>query len=181
MERIWTVSTLLSLSRIILIAPVSYCLLTDFPHNTLWAALFFLAGVGTDFLDGYLARRLHQVTEFGKIVDPVADKIAVAGVAIVLFIQGNVPLWYLILVIFRDLLIFVGGLYIRRKKNIVTQSNFPGKVAVNLVALFLLLSFVDVESLETFRIVVLWASVAMMVFSVVVYARRLLIGRTVMA
>ncbi|MBI3004063.1 MAG: CDP-alcohol phosphatidyltransferase family protein [Ignavibacteriales bacterium] len=181
MERIWTLSTVLSFSRIVLIAPVAYCLLNEFPNNRLWAGAFFLAGVATDFLDGYLARRLHQVTDFGKIIDPVADKIAVAGVAIVLFLMESVPLWYLVLMILRDVLIFVGGVYIKRTKNIVAQSNLPGKVAVNLIALFLILSFTNIESLETFRLFVLWSSVAMMLFSLVVYAQRLFIGRNIVS
>ena len=179
MQRIWTVSTILSFSRIALVVPVAYCLVTEFPNNRLWAAGLFLLGVATDFLDGYLARRLHQVTEFGKIIDPVADKIAVAGIAVVLFFLGSLPLWYLVFLILRDVLIFFGGVYIRSKKNIVVQSNMPGKVAVNLVALVLILSFAHVESLETLRMIVLWASVGMMMFSIVVYTQRLFIGRNV--
>lgn len=179
MGRIWTISTILSISRIALVGPVAYCLVSDFPNSRLWAAFLFLLGVTTDFLDGYLARHLHQVTEFGKIIDPVADKIGVAGVALVLFYLGSIPLWYFLFVVVRDALIFVGGVYIRSKKNIVVQSNMPGKVAVNLVALFLILSFLQFDSLETFRLVVLWTSVVMMVFSVVTYAQRLFIGRRV--
>ena len=179
MQRIWTVSTILSFSRIALVVPVAYCLVTEFPNNRLWAAGLFLLGVATDFLDGYLARRLHQVTDFGKIIDPLADKIAVAGVALVLFLLGSLPLWYLAFVLLRDALIFAGGVYIRSKKNIVVQSNMPGKVAVNLVALVLILSFVQADSLETFREVVLWASIVMMIISFALYVQRLFIGRNV--
>jgi len=72
LERIWTVSTLLSLSRIALVVPFAVCLLVDFPNHRLWAAAVIAAGVVTDFLDGYLARRRHEVTDLGKIVDPIA-------------------------------------------------------------------------------------------------------------
>lgn len=178
-ERVWTISNTISMSRVLLVAPLGYCLLTEFEGNRLWAAGIILIGIVTDYLDGFLARRLHQVSEVGKIIDPLADKIGVGMLALFLVVSGDVPLWYFLVIIVRDAFILAGGIYIRRKKSIVTQSNWPGKIAVTGIALVLLLSTLRVPSLEDPRVILLWASVAVMVFSLAVYAQRLFIGRAV--
>lgn len=174
-----TISTLLSLSRIVLIVPFGYAMFSDCPASRLWAASILVVGVLTDFLDGYLARRLHQVTEIGKIVDPLADKIGLVLMAVILAWQGSVPWWYLIVVVVRDLLILLGGLYIKKRKNIIVQSNCPGKVTVSLIALVLFLSVFSDPSLVGLLQVVLWASLFMMAVSLALYAQRLFIGRNV--
>ena len=177
LQRIWTISNLLSFSRVFLLAPLAYVLYSDFPNRQAWmAAIIVLAGL-TDFLDGYIARRLHQVTDFGKIIDPLADKITAGGAAILFVIAGLLPLWYLIVVVLRDLLLLLGGVYIKARKNIVTQSNWPGKVAVFFIAVVMLLSAVHAPSLEGLREFMIWLSVLLMGVSFAIYVRRLFVGR----
>lgn len=176
-ERVWTASNILSCSRIFLLGPLAFCLFSEFDHNRLWAALILLIGALTDFLDGFLARRFHSVSEFGKIMDPIADKIAVGAIAIFLVMLGDIPLWYVGLVLVRDAMIFAGGLYIQKKKNIIAQSNLPGKLAVSFVSLYLLFSVLQWDSLEDATIVTQWVSVILMVVSLIVYGQRLFIGR----
>jgi cardiolipin synthase len=179
LQRIWTISTCLSFSRILLVVPLAYLLYADVPNNRVWVAVVMLLAAATDFLDGALARKLHQVTDFGKIIDPVADKISLGVVGVLFVAAGYVPLWYVVAVIARDVLILVGGAYIKTKKNIVAQSNWPGKITASIVALFLFLSILQSPALESLRQVVLWASVVMMAFSLVKYVQRLFIGRAV--
>ena len=179
MKRIWTISNFTSVSRVVFVLPGAYCLLADFPGHRTWAVVFIVIASFTDFLDGYLARKLHQVTDLGKIIDPLADKIGIGIVAICLLLTGDIPLWYFAFVLARDILIFCGGVYINRQKKIVPQSNMAGKIAVNVIALALLMSMVRAPSLESVRIVVIWVSVVIMLVSLVVYARRLFIGRNV--
>lgn len=176
-ERVWTASNILSCSRILLLGPLAFCLFSEFEHNRLWAAGILLVGALTDFLDGFFARRFHSVSEFGKIMDPIADKIAVGAIAIFLVILKDIPLWYVVLALVRDAMIFAGGLYIRKKKNIIAQSNMPGKLAVSLVALYLLFSVLRWDSLEDARIITQWLSVFLMMVSLIVYGQRLFIGR----
>jgi CDP-diacylglycerol--glycerol-3-phosphate 3-phosphatidyltransferase len=178
-DRIWTISNSISISRVLFLVPLAYCLFGDFENNRLWAAGVIFLATGTDFLDGFVARRLHQVSEMGKIVDPLADKIAVGTLALFLVILGDVPIWYVVAIFLRDVLILAGGIYIKKKKNIVTQSNWPGKFAVSAIALYLLFSTMMIDSLETSRMYSLWLSVGLMVFSLVIYAQRLFIGRQV--
>jgi cardiolipin synthase (CMP-forming) len=179
LQRIWTISNLLSVSRIFLLVPLAYVLSSDNPHRQAWmAAIIVVAGL-TDFLDGYFARKLHQVTDLGKIVDPLADKITAGGAAVLFVLGGLLPLWYLVVVVFRDILILMGGIYIKAKKNIITQSNWPGKVAVFLIALVMLFSAEHLPELEGLRQVLIWSSVVMMVISLVFYVQRLFLGRMV--
>jgi len=178
LKRIWTISNLLSFSRIVLLAPLAYFLLGDAPHSRIWAAAVVLAAALTDFFDGYVARRLHQVTDLGKILDPIADKIAAGGSAILLLMIGAIPLWYVVFVIARDFIILIGSLYIRSRKNIITQSNWPGKIAVSVIAVVVLLSVLSYPEMESIRQIALWLSVLMMALSMALYAQRLFVGGT---
>ncbi len=95
----------ISLLRLALVAPV---LLLIHDGNYAWAlGLFFVAGF-SDGLDGYLARRFGWHTRLGALLDPVADKLLVAGMFITLASMGHIPVWLAVIVILRDVVI-VGG------------------------------------------------------------------------
>lgn len=177
MHRYLTFSNFLSASRIFIVIPMGYCLITDFPHHRLWTAGIIIIAIATDFLDGFLARKLHQVTDVGKIIDPLADKIGIGIYAILMAWTGDVPLWFVVLVLFRDVLIFSGGLYIRQKKKIVPQSNWPGKISVSFIAVVFFLGTIQVDVLKNVFVLALWGSVVLMIWSVWSYAQRLFIGR----
>jgi CDP-diacylglycerol--glycerol-3-phosphate 3-phosphatidyltransferase len=179
MHRYLTISNLLSASRIFLVIPMGYCLVLDFPYHRLWTVGIILIAVATDFLDGFLARKLHQVTDLGKILDPLADKIGIGIYAILMAWTGDVPVWFVVFVLLRDILIFSGGLYIHRKKKIVPQSNWPGKIAVALVALVFFLATIQEDALGRLFTYTLWASMVMMLWSLINYAQRLFIGRNI--
>jgi cardiolipin synthase len=177
LQRIWTISNLLSFSRVVLLAPLAYVMYSDSPNRQAWmAAIIVLAGL-TDFFDGYIARKLHQVTDLGKIIDPLADKITAGGAAILFVMVGLLPLWYLVVVVLRDLLILIGGIYIKAKKNIVTQSNWPGKFAMFFIAVVMLFAALDNPSLEGLKQISIWVSVLLMIVSFGIYFRRLFIGQ----
>lgn len=176
LSSVWTLSNILSLSRVLLVAPIAYCLAADFPDHRLWAGAVMVLAISTDFLDGYLARKLHEVSEVGKIIDPIADKIGVGIVGILLVWSGDLPWWFVASVLLRDAFILAGGVYIKRRKNIIAQSNWPGKITVSMIALYFFLSALQIGPLESFTKFTLWASVVLMVFSLGSYAQRLFIG-----
>lgn len=175
-NRILTLSNAISALRVVLVAPIAVYLLSGIPEDRIIAAWLILFAIATDFLDGYLARKLHQVTELGKIIDPLADKIAVGTIAILLAITGDISLWYLGIVLARDLFILAGGIFINRKKRIIPQSNWPGKIAVTIVAAYLYVCLLRMESLAGIGESLLWFSLFMMAVSTVSYAQRLFIG-----
>jgi CDP-diacylglycerol--glycerol-3-phosphate 3-phosphatidyltransferase len=168
----WTLSNVLSASRILLMGPVVYFFLSPVEHNREYAVLFILLAVTTDALDGYFARLFHQESELGKVIDPLADKIGVGIVVVLLLIFGDISYWFAILVLSRDVAIFLGGLYIRKRTGLILPSNMAGKIAVSFVALTLVLSIVHYQMFSIARGILLYVSALLLVFSFIIYARR---------
>ncbi len=173
-QRVWTISNGLSVLRIVIVIPLAFLLQSPDSVSRAYAALCIVVAASTDLLDGWIARRLRQVTDLGKIIDPVADKIAVAVVVIVLAMQGAIPVWFLVLVIVRDLAIFFGGMYIRSTRNLILQSNLTGKWAVSTVAAYILATVVLSPGSAFVRSALLVLSTCMLIISFARYARRYL-------
>jgi cardiolipin synthase len=93
--------------RILLVAPVAYLLSEGEYRLTLW--LFALAAF-TDGLDGFLAKRFGWMSELGRVLDPLADKILLVGVFITLAVLGDVPLWLAATAVARDVIITAGAI-----------------------------------------------------------------------
>ncbi|MFN2590986.1 MAG: CDP-alcohol phosphatidyltransferase family protein [Actinomycetota bacterium] len=127
LDRIATVPNLLSLIRIILI-PVFVLLLLH--HGTELAGLLLLgAVVSTDWVDGYIARHTGQVSNVGKVLDPVADRLAIAAALISLVVRDAVPLWAALLVLVRDAVVLVGGAAVLLRYRVRLDVRWIGKVA----------------------------------------------------
>lgn len=163
----WTLSNGLSALRMALVVPASMTLWASMGGVTI--ALFVLAAL-TDFLDGYFARRLNEVSDLGKILDPLADKVFVGVIVVVLMLKGLLPLWFVGIVVARDLLILLGGIAVERKVGVVLPSNYPGKIAVLVLSTTLLLIVAD-AGWTTIRIME-GISLALLALSFVLYAVR---------
>lgn len=101
---VMNVPNLLSILRIALVPVFLWFLLEEF----FLAAIVVLAVAGlTDFLDGYLARKLNQITKLGKMLDPVADRLYIFATLLALSVTGYVPWWLATLVILRDVLMLI--------------------------------------------------------------------------
>lgn len=169
------ISNQLSLLRIILIIPAVYLIFYQNYTNTNIIVGILIAMYISDLLDGYLARKLNQVSELGKIIDPIADKIAVVSIAIVLFLQGRIEIWFFVVVISRDLLIIVFGIYLKSKSKIVLMSNYPGKLAVFSIGIILLLAVFNYQNNELLEKVIsylYYISVFLIIYSLYLYFRR---------
>ncbi len=97
----------LCILRMLLVIPVAWLLANHEFKYTLW---LFAVAAATDGLDGFLAKRCGWMSELGKILDPLADKILLVGVFLTLGIMGLVPLWLAITAISRDMIITVGAI-----------------------------------------------------------------------
>jgi cardiolipin synthase len=93
--------------RILLVAPIVYCLAKEAYREALW--LFVFAGI-SDALDGFLAREFKWSSRFGAVSDPLADKALLVAVYITLTVNGLLPLWLLAVIFFRDIIIVAGAL-----------------------------------------------------------------------
>lgn len=113
LDRVATVPNLISLLRILLI-PVFVVLLTR-PDTQLAGLLLLGFTVATDWVDGYVARRTGQVSNLGKLLDPVADRLALAAALLTLAAVGALPWWAAGLVLVRDATILAGGLFALRR------------------------------------------------------------------
>lgn len=141
--KFWTLPNALSLARLAIVMPVAYLILFDGP--LLWILGLVALAVATDYFDGRLARWSHTESDWGKILDPFADKAAGGLMVTVLTIIGSLPVWFLVVVLGRDLLIVLGGEIIFRKKGVVTMSLFSGKIAVTAVVITVLAALLKAD------------------------------------
>ena len=100
--------------------------------------VMFLFAYISDLLDGYLARKYNEITEFGKVIDPLADKIFVIAVILQLYFSGEISTMYFWIILLRDLIILTGGIVVSKTIGKVLPSNLLGKMTVASIALFLL-------------------------------------------
>ena len=91
------------------------------------AFLLFLIASITDFLDGYLARKNNQITDFGKLMDPLADKILVSAAMVLLAVERLLPAWFVILILFREFLV-TGVRMLALGSRIVIAADIWGKL-----------------------------------------------------
>jgi len=139
-----TASNLLSISRALLTVPFVLIMLSAAPWKDIAGVAILLVAAATDKIDGVLARRFGEITEWGKILDPLADKIGIAALGIVLLVLGRIPLWYMMVVLIRDVLILGGGIYLKQSRGMVLASNQSGKWAVGIVSLAMFLALLRV-------------------------------------
>jgi len=91
--------------------------------------VLFVAVVSTDWIDGAIARATGQVSELGKVLDPVADRLAIAAGLIALVVADAFPLWAALLILVRDVAILVAGIVLLAKRRARIEVRYIGKVA----------------------------------------------------
>jgi len=122
-----TIPNALSLARVLLI-PAFVWLIVD--RDTTFAGLvLFVVVISTDWVDGYVARRTGQVSELGKVLDPTADRLAMAAGLIALAVRGAFPLWAALLILVRDGLVLLAGLVLLLTRRVRIDVRFIGKLA----------------------------------------------------
>ena len=118
-------ANIITIIRLLLIIPLSVLLYNKGIQNIISACLFVFI-ILTDFLDGYVARKYKQVTKFGKLIDPIVDKLLIVVVTVLLIIKNIIPVYSLFIFI-RDIVIWTSALIIMKKKKIILSSNIYGK------------------------------------------------------
>jgi cardiolipin synthase len=126
-DRVWTLPNVLSLLRLAGVPLMVWLILG--PQNDLLAVLVLAAGGFTDWLDGYLARRWHQTSRVGQMLDPVADRLYIMAVVICLAVRDIVPWWLVIGLVARDVLIFAFVPVLRTRGFSALPVHFLGKAA----------------------------------------------------
>ncbi len=126
LDTIFTVPNLISFIRLCM-APV-YLLLLSRGENAAAAILFGIAA-STDFVDGQIARRTHTVSKLGQLLDPAVDRVLMITAVFGLMLVGRLPVWIVVVVLLRDLLLLIGGAFLLQRYNVRVAVIYPGKFA----------------------------------------------------
>ena len=169
-KEINTVSNYLSLLRLLLAIPF-WIMLDNFEPLKYYIFILAVFGASTDFLDGYFARKCNQVTEFGKIIDPLADKVCIGIIITKLFLINKITAYYFIMIIGRDLLIFIGGILLTKKLGKVLPSNMLGKITVFIIGIVILFIMLGIEWTIYFKMIY-YSSQVLIVGSFIGYTLR---------
>ena len=100
-----TLASKFTIARIILAPLFVIIAAIGFPHWNLWAAGIFIIASLTDCIDGQIARRYNQVSDFGKLIDPIADKLLTTAAMVVIVAWGKMPSWVAMILITRDVVV----------------------------------------------------------------------------
>ena len=157
----------LTVLRVILIPFFVVCLLNGF----VWPAtiLFILASL-TDMLDGKIARKYHLVTNFGKFMDPLADKLLVAA-ALICFVElGRMPAWIVLIIISREF--FISGFrLVAAEGGVVIAAGYWGKLktAVTMVTIIFMLPDFGGTAVHIIEQILIYLSLALTIISMIDY------------
>ncbi len=155
--------TWITLSRLLGVPFILYFLTLGDSASQIWAFAIFLVCAATDWLDGYLARKLNQVTDLGKLLDPLVDKLLVFAPLLVLIEKGQIPAWGVFIILARELMI-AGW---RVNQPTVSGANIWGKVktVVQIVAIAMLILQLP------YALIAFWIAVLLTVISGLIYLR----------
>ena len=147
------------------------CLLWDSGQNQTLryvAAVIFIAASLTDMLDGKIARKYNLVTNFGKFMDPLADKLLVCSALICLIELGQLPAWMVIVIISREFIIS-GFRLIASDNGVVIAASYWGKFKTTFQMIAVILLIFDFEVLRPLATACVWIALALTVISLVDY------------
>lgn len=163
----------LTILRVVLIPFFIFFLMTDYAGEMgKWISLgIFAVASLTDFFDGYLARKYNLVTNFGKFMDPLADKLLVCS-ALICFIElGLLPSWMVIVIIAREFIIS-GFRLIAADNRVVIAASWWGKFKTAFQMAMVILLIVNISQLQLVTDIVIWISLLLTVVSLVDYLIR---------
>ena len=140
------IPNILTIIRFILI-PIIF--ISAMSNNYLIAVIFLIISGITDVLDGYIARKYNLITDFGTLLDPLADKLTQICTLIVLVLKNIIPLWILIIVLAKEFLMIIGATFLFKKKTVAIPSKWYGKTAT--VLFYIAIFFSMIEGQFTFN------------------------------
>lgn len=139
-------------------------------------AIFIVASL-TDLIDGKIARKYNLVTNFGKFMDPLADKLLVCAAMICLVEMGRIPAWIVIVIISREFIIS-GFRLVASDKGVVIAANYWGKFKTTFQMVMICLMIADIAAIQLLTDIVMWIALALTVISLVDYVWK---NRSVLA
>jgi cardiolipin synthase len=164
-----TLSNIMTVSRLFMLPFIVYFLV-----RRINVAAFVIMSLSllTDVVDGFLARRFHQESELGKLLDPLCDKISLAVILTTLVSLRELPLWIAIVVVMRDLLILLGSFFVYSHREHIFKSNILGKITGFLFGALILAYTIH---LRTIGIWTMYAAIVFMSATFLTYIYRYII------
>ena len=166
------VPNVLTLIRLFLV-PVYWIVFINYIDSRIICLSIFCVACITDFFDGLIARKHNLITDFGKLCDPLADKLMVVSVLISHCIKGTVDILPILIIAIKELLLIIGGFIMLKKYKIVVYSNFYGKAGMVSFVISLILLFFHSHWVNLgipLDIIFVWLSLALSVLSFCIYA-----------
>lgn len=173
-ENAFSFPNLISLFRLLLAIPVFFIvknLHTNVNYRYITLTLILTAFI-SDLIDGYVARKKNLISEFGKIIDPLADKVFIFLLVTQLYLIGEILPLYFWTIVIRDIIIFIGGIYITRKIGKVLPSNLLGKITVLIIGIFILITISGMNKSNFIYHSLFYLSIILSLLSVIGYGLR---------
>lgn len=162
----------LTMFRVILIPFFVVFMLVNITTVDKWIALaIFIIASLTDLLDGKIARKYNLVTNFGKFMDPLADKLLVCSALICLVALDKIPAWIVIIIIAREFIIS-GFRLIASDNGVVIAASYWGKFKTTFQMVMICLMIADIPALNLLTGIVMWAALILTVVSLVDYLAK---------
>ena len=162
-DKIINVPNALTLVRILLLPVVVWRFVLG---DTTGALIVYMTAMLTDALDGIIARKTNQITALGKLLDPIADKLSLVTLLGLFVSNGEIPLWVLAIILFKEVMMVIGG-GVALKHGIVVYALPIGKITTVTFVLSMLARFLSMPSPADN---LLWISVALSMVALVWYA-----------
>ena len=164
------VPNILTITRFLLIPFIVIFALQD---NYIAAAVFLILSGFTDVADGYIARKFNFITDFGKLMDPLADKCTQIATLVVLVVQGIIPMWMLMIVIIKEALLVAGASFLYGK-NLVVSSKWYGKVSTVFfyIAIFCSMMIKQFNLAFHFDTYIYYIAIGLTLFSLIMYFKE---------
>jgi len=153
MKQQFNIPNLLSALRLLTVPSIFLLIINSTRRNYPYLIVVYALSFVLDFFDGYIARKLNQETDLGKILDPVADKLMIFSSVIGLSIRSDFPFWLAVVVVGRDLVILAAGSVILRGKKFIPSSMLIGKITFAMLGSLLMIYIIDLH--ETMNLLVL--------------------------
>lgn len=172
------IPNVLSGLRLVMVGVFAYCFRKG---NYMAAMIVYAAAFLTDILDGYLARRNHWISDLGKILDPLADKLMLLCALVCFYLKGWLPLFIPLIAAAKELVMLIGGLFMLGRKRVVVVSDWWGKFAAGFfnisVLLTLLSNFPPFEPLAKYTLPLFCLAILLGLAAALHYARTQVLGR----
>lgn len=169
-EKVFTVSNLLTISRVVAVPVIVYYMHLEYKTGLekyrYYQGGFFGLVIFSDFFDGFLARTFKQVSKLGQFLDPVADKICLLVLGSTLVYYKGFPLWLLLIALFREVFVVTGAFFLFARRDIEVKPSIIGKISMGCMAFsaivylmsvdLVLLDMVSIKDISVFLILLFY-------------------------